>query len=61
MYIINHKANKNAYIKTCKFPPRLCEWTDIKDDAQLFEFEREVKDAVEFIKKTAFNVEYKEI
>ena len=61
MYIIRHKVHKHAYIKECILPARLLEWTDVKEDAQQFEFEREVKEIVDFISKTAWNVEYEDI
>lgn len=57
LYGIRHVATKTAMIKQGIFPPRLSDWTEDTEEAQLFEFEREAKAAAKFITEQAFNVE----
>ena len=58
MFVIHHMVSPNTYIKNCVFPPRLCSWTSDLKDAQIFELENEVKEAVKFITENAFCVDY---
>ena len=60
-YAIRHVTTKTGMLKKCVCPPRLSEWTEDVNQAQLFEFEREAEQAAWFIKTYAFNVEVFEI
>lgn len=57
MYILRPKTNKTVYIKVATYPPRLCEWTPILEEAQQWEVLSEAKNAAEYITKDAFAVE----
>jgi hypothetical protein len=54
LYIIK-RLDHNYYIENAVIPARLSSWTDDIANAQKFESLFEVKEAVEFIKRTAFN------
>lgn len=60
-YAIRHVSNKNAVLKRIVSPPRLSDWTDAVDDAQIFKHQREAQDCADYITKVAFNTEVFEV
>ena len=56
-YVIRHQSNTDAYIKLATLPPRTCEWTQVLEEAEVFESETEAIYCAEFITKYAFCVE----
>ena len=60
-FAIRHRANKTAFIKTVKAPPRLSEWTDNINEAWRCYSYREAQATVAFIAAVAFEVELFEI
>lgn len=54
-YVIK-RPDADVFIKLVVAPPRLCDWTKNKDEAQLFDNSSEAIAAAEYIKDNAFNV-----
>ncbi len=55
MFILGRTDLKH-YIEKAAFPPRLSEWTTILNRAEQWEHQAEAQDAVDYIKKAAWNV-----
>lgn len=55
MFILG-RPDLKQYIEKAVFPPRMSIWTGILNDAELWKNQTEAQEAVDYIKKSAWNV-----